>query len=88
VYGLGKDGAPRAVYLYHVSDNEETMAKHGCQAVVWQTAIAPVVALELRAGGEWAGAGVLGPEAFDPMPMLDLFVEYGEPWHMREDAPR
>jgi saccharopine dehydrogenase-like NADP-dependent oxidoreductase len=88
VYGLGKDGAPRAVYLYHVSDNEETMGRHGCQAVVWQTAIAPVVALELRAGGQWQGAGVLGPEAFDPMPMLDMFTEYGEAWHMREDTPR
>ncbi len=86
VTGLGKDGAPRAVYLYHVSDNEETMSKHGCQAVVWQTAIAGVVALELRANGEWPGAGVLGPEAFDSMPMLDLFNDYGEPWHMREDT--
>jgi saccharopine dehydrogenase (NAD+, L-lysine-forming) len=88
IWGTGKDGSPRAVYLYHVSDNEETMARHGCQAVVWQTAIAPVVALELRANGQWQGAGVLGPEAFDPMPMLDMFVEYGEPWHLREDTPR
>ncbi|MHB8246044.1 MAG: saccharopine dehydrogenase family protein [Acidimicrobiales bacterium] len=88
VWGLGKDGAPRAVYLYHVADNEETMGKHGCQAVVWQTAIAPVVALELRANGEWQGAGVLGPEAFDPLPMLDMIKEHGEPWHVREDAPR
>ncbi|MGO9558984.1 MAG: saccharopine dehydrogenase family protein [Acidimicrobiales bacterium] len=88
VYGTGKDSSPRAVYLYHVSDNEETMGRHGCQAVVWQTAIAPVVALELRAGGQWEGAGVRGPESFDPMPMLDLFTEYGEPWHMREETPR
>ncbi len=88
VWGTGKDGAPRSVYLYHVSDNEETMAKHGCQAVVWQTAIAPVAALELRAGGEWQGAGVLGPEAFDPRPLLELLHEYGEHWHVREDPPR
>ncbi|KOT58780.1 hypothetical protein ADK44_19475, partial [Streptomyces rimosus subsp. rimosus] len=44
-----KDGAPREVYLYHVVDNQWSMAEYGCQAVVWQTAINPVVALELLA---------------------------------------
>lgn len=85
VRGTGTDGSPRAVYLYHVADNEETMARHGCQAVVWQTAIAPVAALELRAHGAWQEVGVLGPEAFDPDPLLELMEDYGEPWHLRED---
>ncbi len=84
VTGLGKDGKPRASYLYHVSDNEETMAKHGCQAVVWQTAINPVFALELLANGIWEGSGVLGPEAFDAVPYLDLMNNFGEPWHIDE----
>jgi saccharopine dehydrogenase (NAD+, L-lysine-forming) len=87
VRGRDKDGAPREVYLYHVSDNEETMGRHGCQAVVWQTAVAPAVALELRANGVWEGAGVLGPEAFDADPLLDGLREIGEPWHLREDTP-
>lgn len=87
VTGTGRDGRPKAVYLYHVSDNSETMARHGCQAVVWQTAIAPVAALELRANGLWQGAGVLGPEAFDPEPLLEMMEAYGEPWHLREDEP-
>ena len=65
VKGTGKDGTPREVYLYHVVDNEWSMAEYGHQAVVWQTAINPVIALELLASGTWAGAGVLGPEAFD-----------------------
>ena len=51
VTGTGKDGQPRAVYLYHVVDNEWTMREYGSQAVVWQTAINPVVALELLATG-------------------------------------
>jgi saccharopine dehydrogenase-like NADP-dependent oxidoreductase len=88
VTGTGRDGAPRAVYLYHVSDNEETMAKHGCQAVVWQTAINPVIALELLANGTWSGAGVVGPEAFDAVPYLDLMNEIGEPWHLDERQVR
>jgi len=79
-----KDGAERQVYLYHVVDNEWSMAEYGSQAVVWQTAVNPVVALELLAAGTWSGAGVLGPEAFDPMPFLDLLTAYGSPWGMRE----
>jgi saccharopine dehydrogenase (NAD+, L-lysine-forming) len=87
VKGKGKDGAPREVYLHHVADNEETIGKHGCQAVVWQTAIAPALTLELLASGVWQGAGVLGPEAFDAVPMLDLLKEIGEPWGMIEMTP-
>ena len=83
VRGTGKDGAPRETYLYHVVDNAETMAEYGHQAVVWQTAINPVIALELLAAGRWSGAGVLGPEAFEPDPFLDLLTAYGSPWGQR-----
>jgi saccharopine dehydrogenase-like NADP-dependent oxidoreductase len=84
VKGAGLDGQPREVYLYHVVDNEVTMREDGSQAVVWQTAINPVVALELLATGVWSGTGVLGPEAFDAVPFLDLLTAYGSPWGMRE----
>ena len=84
VTGTGKDGNPRAVYLYHVVDNEWSMREYGTQAVVWQTALNPVVALELMASGVWSGVGVLGPEALPPRPFLDLVNEYGSPWGLRE----
>jgi len=80
VTGTGKDGEPRATYLYHVIDNEHAMGEYGSQAVVLQTALNPVVALELLATGSWSGAGVLGPEAFDAAPFLELLNGYGEPW--------
>jgi saccharopine dehydrogenase (NAD+, L-lysine-forming) len=80
VTGTGVDGEARATYLYHVSDNEQAMRDYGSQAVVLQTALNPVVALELLANGDWSGAGVLGPEAFDAVPFLDLLTAYGEPW--------
>src|SRR4051812_12656820 len=84
VTGMGVEGAPRSVYLYHVVDNAWSMQEYGSQAVVWQTAVNPVIALELLAAGTWSGAGVLGPEAFDPVPFLDKLIEYGTPWQMRE----
>ncbi len=79
VTGTGKDGQSRATYLYHVLDNEHSMREWGHQAVVLQTALNPVVALELLATGVWEGAGVLGPEAFPPGPFLELLAEYGAP---------
>ena len=87
VRGTGREGAAREVYLYHVVDNEWSMKEYGHQAVVWQTALNPVVALELLASGVWSGAGVLGPEAFDAVPFLDKLAEYGSPWGMREQQP-
>ena len=76
------------VYLHHVVDNDWCMAEYGHQAVVWPTAINPVIALELLAAGTWAGAGVLGPEAFDAVPFLDLLTAYGSPWGIEERPPR
>jgi saccharopine dehydrogenase (NAD+, L-lysine-forming) len=87
VTGTGKDGQPRSTYLYHVVDNETTMREYGSQAVVWQTAVNPVVALELLDRGEWQGTGVLGPEAFPPKPFLELLAEYGAP-HGQLEVPR
>ncbi len=84
VTGTGIDGAAREVYLYQVVDNEETWGRDQAQAVVWQTAINPVIALELLATGTWSGAGVLGPEAFAPAPFLDLLNDHGSHWGIEE----
>lgn len=85
VKGLNKDGKPKAIYLYHVVDNEWSMAEYGDQAVVWQTALNPVVAMELIHEGKWKPEGVNGPEWFDPIPYLEKINEYGAPWKMREE---
>jgi saccharopine dehydrogenase-like NADP-dependent oxidoreductase len=93
VTGTGIDGNPREVYLYHVSDNEWTMAEYESQCVVWQTALNPVIALELLAAGTWSGSGVCGPEVFDAQPFLDLMARpeaeggYGQNWGLEERTP-
>ena len=74
-----KDGEPKEAYLYHVIDNEWSMREYGTQAVTWQTAMNPVIALELLATNAWQGSGVLGPEAFDAVPYLTLMRDgYGQ----------
>ncbi len=88
VTGTGRDGKPRATYIYHMADNAKTMERDGCQAVVWQTALGPVIALELLAGGVWAGSGVLGPEAFDAEPFMALLADYGSPHGVSERDPQ
>jgi saccharopine dehydrogenase (NAD+, L-lysine forming) len=87
ITGTGRDQAPREVYLYHVVDNAWTMAEYGSQAVVWQTAVNPLVALELIDSGAWTGTGVLGPEALPARPFLDLLTAYGSPWACDERSP-
>jgi saccharopine dehydrogenase-like NADP-dependent oxidoreductase len=92
VWVTGKDleGKPRAVYLYHAIDNAWTMEHYDAQCVVWQTALAPAIALELLATGAWSGSGVLGPEALDAKPFLDLMAlpensgGYGQTWGLEE----
>ena len=79
-----KDGKAREVYLYQVADNETCMKKFGVQAVVWQTAANPVIAWELLETGKWQGKGVLGPEAFEPEPFMDLMPTYDFPWGLKE----
>ena len=85
VKGLDKQGNPKAVYIYNVVDNAWSMKEFGDQAVVWQTAINPVIALELIHNGIWKPQGVNGPEWFESKPFLDLLEEYGTSWHMRDE---
>ena len=84
VTGVGVDGTARCSYIYQIVDNEWTMAEFGHQAVVWQTAVHPAVALEMMATGEWKGEGVKGPEAFSADPFLPLLAEHGAPWSIEE----
>ncbi len=85
VKGKDKAGAPKAVYIYHVVDNEWSMKEYGDQAVVWQTALNPVIAMELIHEGIWKPEAVMGPEWFDPLPFLEKVKEFGMDWKIREE---
>jgi saccharopine dehydrogenase-like NADP-dependent oxidoreductase len=86
VKGLDKSGEPKAVYIYNVVDNDWSMKEYGDQAVVWQTALNPVIAMELIHKGIWKPEGVNGPEWFDAVPFLQLVEEYGAEWKIRDES--
>jgi len=79
-----KDGNERQVYLYQITDNAESMRKYGCQAVSWQTGVCPVIAMELLANSTWNRDGVLGPEAFDPVPFMEKMQDFDFTYGFKE----
>jgi len=79
-----KDGLRRSVYLYQVADNQDCIKKYGTNSVVAQTAVTPVVMMELIAKGIWDLKGVHGPESFDPDPVIERYAKYEFPVGLRE----
>ncbi len=79
-----KDGKARNIFLYQTLDQEESMKRLGCQAVVAQTGYGAAVAIELLAKGIWQGMGVHAPEYFEPEPYLNLMEEMGFPYSFCE----
>ncbi|MCL2493191.1 MAG: saccharopine dehydrogenase NADP-binding domain-containing protein [Clostridiales bacterium] len=79
-----KDGLCRSVYLYQVADNQDCIKKYGTNSVVAQTAVTPVIMMELIAKGIWKLNGVHGAESFDPDPVVERFAKYGFPCGLRE----
>lgn len=88
VTGTDAAGKAKAVYLYQIADNEECMKRWGCQAVVAQTAFNVVIGLDLLRTGAWAGKGVLGPEAFNPVPFMERMADYGFPYGVEDRSPK
>ncbi|MDD6311674.1 MAG: saccharopine dehydrogenase NADP-binding domain-containing protein [Firmicutes bacterium] len=79
-----KDGKYRSVYLYQVADNQECIAKYTTNSVVAQTAVGPVIMMELIAKGIWNEPGTFGPDHFDPDPFVERLAAYEFPAGIRE----
>ena len=79
-----KDGKYRSVYLYQIADNQDCIAKYTTNSVVAQTAVSPVIMMELIARGIWNEAGAWGPEHFDPDPFVERLAKYEFPAGIKE----
>ncbi|MEA4921889.1 MAG: saccharopine dehydrogenase C-terminal domain-containing protein [Eubacteriaceae bacterium] len=89
VHCIGKkDGKRREVFIYQPFDNQESMKKWNMQAVVAQTGFGAAVSIELVGRGIWKDKGVFSPEAFDPIPYLEIMDEADFEYGMVEmDSP-
>jgi saccharopine dehydrogenase-like NADP-dependent oxidoreductase len=81
------EGRYREIYLYQLVDNATTMDRYQIQVVVLQTAINPIVTLEMLHEGYWKGKGVLGPSDFPSEPYLRAMRRYGFGHKMLELTP-
>jgi saccharopine dehydrogenase-like NADP-dependent oxidoreductase len=79
-----KGGLKRSVYIYQVADNQDCIKKYTTNSVVAQTAVGPVIMMELVAKGIWDMKGVHGSESFDPDPFVERLVKYEFPAGIRE----
>lgn len=70
-----KDGFKRKIFMYQITDQQESMKRFGTQAVVSQTGFGAAIGIELLGKGLWKGKGVQTPECFDPIPYLKLMKE-------------
>jgi saccharopine dehydrogenase-like NADP-dependent oxidoreductase len=67
-----------------VADNQTCLKKYGTNSVVAQTAVGPVIMLELVDKGIWDLKGVHGPESFPPDPFIERLAKYEFPAGIRE----
>ena len=79
-----KDGVPKKIYIYQVSDHEACYKETGAQAVSYTAGVPPVLGAKLIAEGLWNGEGVFNVEEFDPDPFMEELNQQGLPWKIIE----
>jgi len=79
-----KDGKPRTIYIYQVSDHQKCYAEVMSQAVSYTTGVPAMIGAKLILEGKWKGEGVFNMEQFDPDPFMDELNIQGLPCQVME----
>ena len=83
-----KEGKPRTIYIYQVSDHEKCYEEVMSQAVSYTTGVPAMIGAKLMLQKIWYEPGVHNMEEFDPDPFMDELNAQGLPWQVIElDAP-
>lgn len=86
--GLGQDGKEKTLYLYNICDHEDAYAETGNQAVSYTTGVPAMIGAAMMVTGKWNGDGVFNMEQMDPDPFMDMLMQHGLPWQVKElDGP-
>ncbi len=82
-----KDGKPRELLIYQVSDHAACYAEVESQAISYTAGVPPVAAARLVARGAWDPGTMVNVEELDPEPFLALLDTMGLPTEFREIRP-
>ncbi len=86
--GTGKDGTRKTLYLYNICSHEAAFEETGNQAVSYTTGVPAMIGAALMLRGKWMGKGVFNIEQFDPDPFMEMLMQHGLPWQVKElDGP-
>ena len=79
-----KDGKPRTIYIYQVSDHEKCFQEVKSQAVSYTTGVPAMIGAKLMLEQKWKGEGVFNMEEFDPDFFMEELNKQGLPWKIKE----
>jgi saccharopine dehydrogenase-like NADP-dependent oxidoreductase len=82
-----KDGAPREMFIYQVSDHEAAYREVESQGISYTAGVPPVAAARLIASGEWDTGTMVNVEELDPDPFIALLDVMGLPTDYLELDP-
>ena len=82
-----KDGAPRELLIYQVSDHAEAYAEVESQGISYTAGVPPVAAAMLIADGRWDAKTMVNVEELDPEPFIAILDEIGLPTEFQEIEP-
>ncbi len=79
-----KEGEPKTVYIYQVSDHEKCYEEVMSQAVSYTTGVPAMIGAKLMLEKKWYQEGVHNMEEFDPDPFMEELNKQGLPWQIME----
>jgi saccharopine dehydrogenase-like NADP-dependent oxidoreductase len=82
-----KDGKPRELFIYQVSDHAEAYAEVESQGISYTAGVPPVAAAMLIADGRWDAKTMVNVEELDPEPFIAILDEIGLPTAFQEIEP-
>jgi saccharopine dehydrogenase-like NADP-dependent oxidoreductase len=82
-----KDGKPRELFIYQVSDHAAAYAEVESQGISYTAGVPPVAAALLVADGRWDAKTMVNVEELDPEPFIAILDEIGLPTEFQEIEP-
>ena len=82
-----KDGAPREVFIYQVSDHAAAYAEVESQGISYTAGVPPIAAAMLVADGTWDVGTMVNVEQLDPEPFIAILDRIGLPTEVLELEP-